>query len=148
MDPGQFHIILADDDEDDCMLFEDALNEFPLPIRLTIVHNGEQVMELLVKKSEQLPDLLFLDLNMHRKNGFECLAEIKQSEKLKQLPVIILSTSLEKDVINLLYKNGAQYYIRKPNEFSQLKKAIHQVLTDLSQANLSQPPKEKFVLSQ
>lgn len=148
MNHDQFHIILADDDEDDCVLFADALNEFPLSIRFTIVHNGEQLMEELGKTKEQLPDLLFLDLNMPRKNGFECLAEIKQDEKLKHLPVIILSTSLENDVINLLYKKGAQYYLRKPNEFSKLRKAIHQVLTNVTQASPSQPPKEKFVLSQ
>ncbi len=148
MDTGQFHIMLADDDLDDCVLFEDALSEFPQPMRLTIVHNGEQLMELIGKETEKAPDLLFLDLNMPRKNGFECLAEIKQIENLKQLPVIILSTTLEKDIINLLYKKGAQYFICKPNEFSQLKKAIHHALAKLVQANLSQPPKEKFILSQ
>ncbi|MBC7868181.1 MAG: response regulator [Gloeobacteraceae cyanobacterium ES-bin-316] len=148
MDPGKFHIILADDDLDDCLLFEDALDEYPLAMRLSIFHHGEQLMQQLGNKTEPLPDLLFLDLNMPRKTGFECLAEIKQDERLKQLPVIILSTSFQKDVVNLLYSNGAQYFIRKPNEFSQLREVIHQALSNMIQTNLSQPPKEKFVLSQ
>jgi len=147
MDSGKFHIILADDDLDDCLLFEDALNEYPLPMRLSIFHHGEQLMQQLGKKEEPLPDLLFLDLNMPRKTGFECLAEIKQDERLKQLPVIILSTSFEKDVVSLLYKNGAQYFIRKPNEFSQLREVLHKALSNMVQANLSQPHREKFVLS-
>ena len=116
MNPAHFQIILADDDLDDCMFFEEALNEFPLSIHLSIIHNGEKLMQHLLNKSEILPDLLFLDLNMPRKNGFECLAEIKQNEKLKHLPVIIISTSMVKDVVNLLYKNGALYFIRKPGE--------------------------------
>ena len=140
------HILLADDDNDDCLLFKDALDELPLSAQLTTVRNGEQLMQLLNTKA-QLPDLLFLDLNMPRKNGFECLSEIKQNEKLKQLPVIIFSTSFEPDIVNLLYKNGAQYYICKPNEYSQLLKVIYHAITITSRGNLSQPTKEEFVLS-
>ena len=147
MNPGQFHILLADDDLDDCIFFEEALDEFPLSVRLSIVHNGEKLMEHLVNNSEQLPDLLFLDLNMPRKNGFECLAEIKQNEKLKHLAVIIISTSMVKDVVNLLYKSGAQYFIRKPSEFSQLKNVIHKALAKMVKRTLAQPTKEEFVLS-
>ncbi len=147
MNPGQFHILLADDDLDDCIFFEEALDEFPLSIRLSIVHNGEKLMEHLLTTSEQLPDLLFLDLNMPRKNGFECLAEIKQNEKLKHLAVIIISTSMVKDVVNLLYKSGAQYFIRKPAEYSQLKNVIHKALSKMVKRTLAPPTKEEFVLS-
>ena len=139
MSTGHFHIILADDDMDDCMLLENVLNEFPLSIQLSIVHNGEQLMQQLNKNQKHLPDLLFLDLNMPRKNGFECLTEIKKNENLKHLPVIIISTSLEKDIVNLLYKNGAHYFVRKPNDFSQLKKVIHHALSKMIQTKISQP---------
>ena len=141
------HILLADDDKDDCLLFKDALEELPLSVHLTTVHDGEQLMQLLSKKNEQLPDILFLDLNMPRKNGFQCLSEIKQNEKLKQLSIIIFSTSFEQDVVDLLYKQGAQHYIRKPNEFSKLKEVIHQTLTLIAQENSSQPTRENFVLT-
>ena len=151
MKPKQQHaplnILLADDDTDDCIFFKGTLEELPLSTHLTAVHDGEQLMQLLTKETNELPHVLFLDLNMPRKNGFECLSEIKLNKKLKQLPVIIFSTSFEQEVVNLLYKNGAQYFIRKPSEFSQLKKVIQQTLTLIEQENISQPTRENFVLT-
>jgi CheY-like chemotaxis protein len=141
------YILLADDDMDDSILFKDILEELPLSTRLTTVFTGEQLMQLLKETTEQLPDILFLDLNMPRKNGFDCLSEIKQTEKLKLLSVVIFSTSFDPEVVNLLYKNGAQYYIRKPNNFGQLKKLIHQALILTAKTNSDYPTKEKFVLS-
>jgi len=140
------HILLADDDKDDCLLFEEALKELSLPTHLTCVYNGEALMDLL-KKADKLPHILFLDLNMPRKNGFACLTEIKKSENLKNLPVVILSTSFEQNNINLLYKNGAQFYMRKPNEFALLKNLIFQAITLSEARNFSQPPKEEFLLA-
>ncbi|MEO7531116.1 MAG: response regulator, partial [Sediminibacterium sp.] len=100
-------LLLADDDKDDCDLFKDALDELPVSAQLETVHDGEQLMQLLVSKKDQLPQLIFLDLNMPRKNGFECLSEIKHNESLKHLPVIVFSTSFDIDIVNLLYANGA-----------------------------------------
>jgi CheY-like chemotaxis protein len=148
MMPNPVILLLADDDKDDCLFFKDALDELPITADLTTVHDGEQLMELLAEKAFEPPPphVLFLDLNMPRKNGFECLAEIKLDEKLKLLPVIIFSTSFEQDVVNLLYKKGAHYYIRKPAEFSQLKKVIYQALLLATEENTMQPAKEDFVL--
>ncbi len=147
MDVDNLTLFLADDDIDDCLFFRDALEELPVSTELTTVHNGEQLMQLLKEKVGELPQVLFLDLNMPRKNGFECLSEIKHDEKLKELPVIIFSTSFEQDVVNLLYKKGGQYYIRKPAEFSQLKKVIHEALILIAKGNNSQPPREDFVIT-
>ena len=141
------NILLADDDTDDCIFFKEALEEFILSTRLTAVHNGEQLMQLLLNETTELPDVLFLDLNMPRKNGFECLSEIKFNKKLAQLPVVIFSTSFEQEVVNLLYKNGAQYFIRKPAEFSQFKKIIQHTIGLIAQKNISQPGRENFVLT-
>jgi CheY-like chemotaxis protein len=140
-------ILLADDDADDCIFFKQALLELIIPTHLTAVHDGEQLMQLLQDETKELPIILFLDLNMPRKNGFECLSEIKLSKKLKQLPVIVFSTSFEQEVVNSLYKNGAQYFIRKPSEFSQFKKIIQQSLTLVAQGDVSQPSRENFVLT-
>lgn len=140
-------ILLADDDKDDSILFQDILDELPLSTHLTTVFDGEQLMQRLNETKEQLPDILFLDLNMPRKNGFTCLSEIKRTERLKRLSVIIFSTSYEHEVVNLLYKNGAQYYIRKPNEFRQLKKLIYQALMLTAQTDIPHPSMEQFVLS-
>ena len=143
----QLNILLADDDMDDCSFFEEALKEFLLPTNFTAVHNGEQLMELLINDAYQLPHVIFLDLNMPRKNGFECLCEIKLNGKLKQVPVIIFSTSFEQEVVNRLYKNEAQYFIRKPTDFGQFKNIIDKALTIIAQENFLQPVREKFVLT-
>jgi CheY-like chemotaxis protein len=147
MNTKLLNILLADDDTDDCIFFKEALGELLLTTHLTVVHDGEQLMHLLTDDNLELPHVLFLDLNMPRKNGFECLAEIKLSKKLQLMPVIVFSTSFEQEVVNLLYKNGAQYFIRKPSEFSQFKKIIHQTLGIIMQGNLEQPTRENFVLT-
>jgi len=141
------HILLADDDKDDSILFQEILEELPLSTHLTMVSNGEQLMQFLNETKDQLPDVLFLDLNMPRKNGYDCLLEIKGSEKLKSLSVIIISTAFEPQVISLLYKKGAQYYIRKPNSYRQMKNLIHQALILTGTTKIEYPLQEKFVLS-
>ena len=142
----QMNILLADDDTDDCMFFKEALKELFLPTDLTAVHDGEQLMQLLTSETTKLPHVLFLDLNMPRKNGFECLTEIKTNEKLNGIPVIIFSTSFENETVNRLHKGGAMYYIRKPSQFSQFKSLIQQSLTFIAQAITDQPSRDNFVL--
>jgi CheY-like chemotaxis protein len=142
-----YHLLLADDDSDDCIFFREALEDLPFRSTLTTVNDGVELMQHLNKKEAQLPDLLFLDLNMPRKNGFECLEEINLRKNLAQLPVIIFSTSYDPAVINLLYENGARYYIRKPAEFAKLKQAIHTGISLASVPDWKKPSKEDFVLS-
>ena len=147
MNKKHLNILLADDDMDDCIFFKEALDELLMTTNLTTVHDGEQLMIYLVGKSRKLIDVLFLDINMPRKNGFECLAEIKQNEDLKELPVIIFSTSYEQEVVNSLYKSGAHYFIRKPSEFAQFKKIIYHTLLLIIQEEISQPSRANFVLT-
>jgi PleD family two-component response regulator len=141
------HILLADDDIDDSLLFEEALNELLLPTRLTLMNDGEQLMFHLANNATELPQVIFLDLNLPRKNGFECLTEIKESQRLKHLRVIIYSTSAEPDYVNLLFENGAYHYIRKPAEFSQLKRVLEQALQMIDRKDILQPAKEKFIIT-
>lgn len=139
-------ILLADDDSDDCLLFKDALEELPLSAALTTVFDGDQLMQLLTKEDTLLPDVLFLDLNMPRKNGFQCLVEIKKNAKLNKLPIIIFSTSYEPAIASQLYQNGAMHYIQKPNEFAKLKNVIYDAINVAAQRNSTQPSIEGFVL--
>ncbi|RUT69296.1 response regulator [Flavobacterium cupreum] len=142
-----YNLLLADDDEDDCAFFKEALEELLLPVSLVTVNDGVQLMDFLADKSaENLPDLLFLDLNMPRKNGFECLTEIKKIERLQNLAVIIFSTSLDMNIVDNVYEKGALYYIRKPGDFSKLKKVIGNALAITAESNFKQPVKEHFIL--
>ncbi len=146
MNSNPIHLLLADDDEDDCLFFQDALEELPMEISFKAIHNGEELITHLLQKITELPSVLFLDLNMPRKNGMECLEEIRKHEKLRELPVVIYSTSFDLETIQLLYNKGAQYYIRKPSEFSKLKEVIQLALKRILETNATQPEKEKFVL--
>ncbi len=148
------NILLADDDTDDCDFFEAALKKLPQHTNLSVVHDGEALMKLLMTMLNNLPDVLFLDLNMPRKNGFECLTEIKNHPKLGKLPIIVFSTSFDQARANMLYNNGAQYFMRKPAEFAQLKDLIQLALThiveDLATAkteNITQPEPANFILT-
>lgn len=84
---------------------------------------------------------------MPRKNGFECLEEIKNNQNLLSLPVIVYSTSFEQDVVNQLYQSGAQFYIRKPSVFLQFKKIIGLALSIILSGDLKRPKSELFVLT-
>ena len=128
MKSKQLNILLADDDADDCRFFKSALEKLTLSTHLTTVNDGEQLMQLLTNEKSELPDVIFLDLNMPRKNGTECLSEIMHNEKLKLLPVVIFSTSYARETMEMLFKSGAHVYIRKPGNFEQLQEVIHHAL--------------------
>ena len=137
------NIFLAEDDADDRMLFEDALKQLPIPTQLTLSSDG---LELMSNLETVIPDVIFLDLNMPRKNGFQCLEEIRNTPKLKDIPIVIFSTTANDDAVNKTYQLGANYYICKPHSFELLVKAIETVLT-LEMLLKPQPPKRKFILT-
>lgn len=141
------NIFLADDDNADCLLFKEALEELPVSVCLTIMPNGEQLIEELTNKGNKLPDVLFLDLNMPRKNGFASLGEIKRNTRLQELPVVIFTTSSELDSVKRVFRDAAHYYICKPVDFSQLKKVIYEALTLVTQENNSLPLEENFIIT-
>lgn len=140
-------IILAEDDSADRLLFEEALQELPVKINLTTVSNGEELLEWLSQNSDILPDVLFLDLNMPRKNGFAALGEIKRDHDLQDLPVFIFSTANDQERIKQVFKDAAHYYIRKPIKFRELKKLIYKSLKLVADGNISLPDKENFILT-
>lgn len=140
------NIFIADDDSDDLILFEDALREICKDSQLTTAKDGQQLMQILDKTVPPPPDVIFLDLNMPRKNGFECLDEIKHSSKLKNIPIVIFSTSDQPEAVNRVYEQGASHFLKKPSSFPLLKKAIQQVLAIDWSVQKTQPSKDKFVL--
>jgi len=143
----KLNILLAEDDGDDRLLFEEALEELPVTFHLTTVYNGEELIEWLTRKGNKLPDILFLDLNMPRKNGFAALGEIKRSTKLQDLPVIIFSTANNVQMTRQVFKDAAHYYIRKPIYFENLKALIYKALKLIADNNYSLPDRDNFILT-
>lgn len=146
MNTLKYNLLLADDDEDDRGFFKEAIDELPFPVNLTTVNDGVELMDFLLDTTSNLPDILFLDLNMPRKSGFECLKEIKKIEELKYLIIIVFSTSADITIVDLMYESGANYYIQKPGEFYKLKKVIENALTISSTNPLKQPMRNDFIL--
>ncbi len=138
------NILLADDDKADCLLFREALEELPISAKLTTVHNGEQLMEIITRQGNKLPDVLFLDLNMPRKNGFASLGEIKRTTELQDLPVVIFSTASDSETVKKVYRDAAHYYITKPSDFLKLKKVIYEAIVLITQKNEPLPIEESF----
>lgn len=138
-------VLLADDDQDDRYLFDRELKLLPFNTQLTTAEDGEKLMNYLENSVNNLPDILFLDHNMPRKNGAECLQEIKAHPKLKVLPVIMYSTYVHDDLADVFYKNAAHYYLRKTDQ-KELKKSLCHILTLIRDKRFSQPARNRFVL--
>src|SRR5438067_10174563 len=120
---------LADDDTDDQQLFKEALNEIDKSIRCLTASNGEEALNKLKTDLTQLPDYIFLDLNMPRMNGLQCLAEIKKLNVLNHIPVVIYTTSSAKRDVEETRKLGADYFITKPPNFKELCEKIKYMLS-------------------
>ena len=140
------HVLLADDDEDDRLFFKDAFEEIKIQTQVKFVHDGLQLMEHLLHPDTVLPNILFLDLNMPKMTGHECLAEIKKNNKLKDLIVAIYSTSSSEEDIEETFVKGANIYIKKPNDFNSLKKIISEVITLNWQYHTSGLNRDNFLL--
>lgn len=146
MNTKTINILYADDDIDDCNFFKDALKALPINTQINTVKDGGELMDYLSDNAEHLPHVLFLDINMPRKNGFECLAEIKQNEKLKDIPIVMFSTSNSKEKISILFKGGANVYVHKPSDFAQLIQVISHALP-LAAENIYSSDKLKYILN-
>lgn len=120
-------ILMADDDEDDCMLAREALGESRLANNLHIVQDGEELLDYLYRRGQYAeasnsprPGLILLDLNMPKKDGREALREIKIDPHLRRIPIVILTTSKSEEDICRSYDLGANSFIIKPITFSSL----------------------------
>jgi CheY-like chemotaxis protein len=122
------NILLAEDDEEDVILFNTVLSELNHSIIVTVAADGILLMALL-KQATSLPEIIFLDLNMPHKNGFECLSEIKGNKKWNSIKIVILSTSSQAQQIENAYKGGADLYLAKPVSYTQFKNMMEKCLS-------------------
>jgi CheY-like chemotaxis protein len=124
-------ILMADDDPDDCLLVSKAFKSSRLNNDLRFVQDGEELMDYLYQRSKYKetglaprPGLILLDLNMPRKDGREALKEIKGDIDLKEIPVVVLTTSKNEEDVLKSYGLGANSYITKPVTFEGLVEVI------------------------
>lgn len=120
-------LFLSEDDDDDIEFFSDIILEISPASKISVTKNGNELMSLL-ENEKQLPDFIFLDLNMPKKTGFECLQEIRSKEKWKAIKVVILSTSSDKEQINEVYKMGADLYLQKATSYITFKDKLSKCL--------------------
>lgn len=123
-------IMIVDDDADDIDFFCDALAEIDNSLECISARGGEEALNLLENSLDNLPDFIFLDLNMPGMNGKHCLKCIKSNQNFDNIKVVIYTTSKFKDDINETKQLGAVYFLTKPNKFSDLKKEIKFILTE------------------
>ena len=141
-----FFVLLTDDDANDRILFKDAIEQLELNVSLNMLEGGVELMKHLTDKKNVLPDFIFLDLNMPGKNGYECLEEIRADERLKNLCVIIYSTSSKLEDIQESLNKGANLYFAKSSTFQELVNRLSRIFAMNWEEFNSEPCMEKFVL--
>src|SRR5690606_3170765 len=128
---SKISIFYADDDDDDLMFFNDAVESVTDKsselVKLHIHKNGENLLDS-IKENNTQNGVVFLDLNMPRKSGFQILKEIRSEPGINEFPVVIYSTSANKSDIDLSLNLGANFYAVKPHNFSDLMKLIQNVM--------------------
>ncbi|CAM3574433.1 response regulator [Zobellia roscoffensis] len=145
MNPKLLNIVLADDDEDDRMLFSEAIDEISIKTNLSLFNHGQELMDYLTLPNTVLPNLIFLDLNMPIKNGMQCLKEIRQNPNLKDLCIAIYSTSSSEKDVEETFLNGANIYLNKPNNFVKLQSSVERILQLNWQYHTSNLNKDTFL---
>lgn len=146
MQEDYINIILADDDTDDRLFFTDAFEELKITTKVKTFNDGVYLMDYLNTDDAILPNVLFLDLNMPRKSGLECLKEMKKNNKFNDIAIAIYSTSASEEDIEKTFVMGANIYIKKPNDFKTLKKVLQEVVTINWQYHTNGLNKDNFLL--
>lgn len=121
------HVYLADDDEDDRLLFSDAVESIIDDCEVTTFVDGERLIKQLDKHPEVIPFIIFLDINMPLMNGFECLQLIRSKPRYKDVPVVMYSTSSSQADIARSRELGANLYVQKPYNYEVMKLLMQQI---------------------
>ena len=139
-------ILLADDDKEDRADFMEAFDGLKIKTTIETVKDGIELVNYLQSPTAVIPDLLFLDLNMPKKSGIECLIEIKQMQFLNDLTVVIYSTSSSEKDIEDTFLNGENIYLKKPSDLAVLRKTLLHVLTVNWQYHTSGLNRDNYLL--
>jgi len=146
MNENYINVVLADDDEDDRLFFSEAFDELKINTKVSTFNDGVFLMDYFNSEEAILPEVLFLDLNMPRKSGLECLKELRANQKFKDVAIAIYSTSSSEEDVENTFVLGANIYIKKPNDFKSLKKVLSDVVTLNWQYHTNGLNKDNFLL--
>jgi CheY-like chemotaxis protein len=124
-------ILMADDDLDDIMLVRDALKDCRCEVDFRYVEDGEEAIDYLMRlgryRNPELsprPSLILLDLNMPKKDGMQTLQEIRNNPEIRTIPVVVLTTSRDRDLMLRIYRLGGSAFITKPSVYKDMIKAM------------------------
>ena len=125
-------VFFIDDDAEDAGIFTDAISELSYDIIVDHFDNGYRALEKLVQPNNaEIPDIIFLDINMPLLNGWECLREIKKLSSAQQIPVIMYSTADFQDIGINATDIGATAFITKPNTYPELKVRLQELFNSI-----------------
>jgi CheY-like chemotaxis protein len=138
------HVLMAEDDDEDFLIFSLAIKELAFTVVLTRAENGDILFKLLDEKN---PDILFLDLLMPCKDGRQCLKEIRANKKYDSLPIIMYSSLNDLKDIEFCYREGSNLYAIKPHTLTELKTILERIFSIDWKKLLYFPSRTDFVLN-
>jgi two-component system response regulator len=138
--PAPIEILLVDDNRDDAEQMVEALQESDLETRVTVVEDGESAISYLYRPDEPLPDLILLDLHLPLKSGHEVLAVIKADERLRRIPVVIMTASDDDRAIRTAYELYANCCVRKPSDLDQFAETVKKIERFWGREAIRRPP--------
>ena len=126
--PKSLQVLLVEDNEGDVRLVKEAFNESKIDKVFSVAKDGEEALNYLYRRGKYAesvrPDIILLDINLPKKNGFEVLENIKKDDDLKRIPVIMLSSSSSEDHISKSYDLSANCYVTKPVDFDEYTQTV------------------------
>ena len=137
-------LLLIDDDVDDIFLFEEVLGSIDPTIKFISAENGNRALSLLRKELTELPNIIFLDLNMPGMDGKQCLVELKKDKALQHIPVIIYTTSALRNDAESTIRSGAVCLISKPSSFGALKEILTVIAANTTEISEIQRKLRKY----
>jgi CheY-like chemotaxis protein len=138
-------VLITDDNAGWCEILSQAFADIAPSIAINIANNGRKLMETLNREAVELPDLILLDINMPGKNGLECLEEIKKDKRLKNIPIVIHSSSINASEVDISYQMGASLYMPKPDSYYELKHMLATML-QMDLQRTATPERKDFVI--
>lgn len=137
------NVLIAEDDDDDYLIFSLAVEELSVRVILSRAENGDILMKML---NENHPDILFLDILMPCRDGRQCIREIRADSKFDSLPIIVYSSLKDMETIEFCYRAGSNLYAVKPSSLNDVKQALERIFAVDWKKMLYYPPLSQFVI--